>query len=139
MRVSILLALPVMTTLLLAGPASAQQPTLTGPTTSAQQPPITQAAAPNTDHVAKMRAVAQSRMNARRVRIRLMDGTLATGRVVGITNDTVAVQPGPSDEPVLFEFAQMKSIDGPGWPRWTWGAIGVGAAAALIGIVAAAN
>ena len=120
-------------------PTYAQQPTLTGPTTSAQQPPVTQTPAPDTERVAKLRAVAQSRMNARRVRVRLMDGTLATGRVVGVMNDTITVQPAPSDEPVMFEFAKMKSIEGPGWHGWKWLGAGAGAAAAAIAIVAAAD
>jgi hypothetical protein len=88
------------------------------------------------EHIAKVRAVAESRRNARRVEIKLVDGTTVHGRVVGVTDRDISVQPTPSDEPVMVSFDRIDSIGGPGLPRWTYALIGAGAIAGAIAIIA---
>ena len=95
-----------------------------------------QGSAATPDHVAKVRAVAESRRNARRVEIKLVDGTTVYGRVVGVTDRDISVQPTPSDEPVMVAFDRIESIGGPGLPRWTYALIGAGAIAGAIAIIA---
>ena len=88
------------------------------------------------EHIAKVRAVAEARRNARRVEIKLVDGTMVRGRVVGVTDRDISVQPTPSDEPVMLTFDRIDSIGGPGLPRWTYVLIGAGAIAGAIAIIA---
>ena len=105
---------------------------LSGPAPLAAQGP---AATP--EHIAKVRAVAESRRNARRVEIKLVDGTMVRGRVVGVTDRDISVQPTPSDEPVMVTFERIDSIGGPGLPRWTYVLIGAAAISGAIAIIAA--
>ena len=118
--------------------AQAQSPEITNATAAVGVPPVAPSAE-DPERIAKVRADANARRNGRRARIRLVDGSLAYGRIIGVQDNSLALQPTASDEPVMYEFARVRSIEGAGAPRWVWTALGVGAAAAVIGAVAAAN
>ena len=114
-------------------PAVGQQATTPGAAPERQQTDADSTSA----RIEKLRAQAVARRNGRRVRVESFDGTVTRGRVVGVMDRTMAVQPTPSDEPVLFDFANVKSIDGPGLPRRVWIALGVaGTAAVVAGVIA---
>jgi hypothetical protein len=98
-----------------------------------------QAAAPTAEHIARIRAEAASRRNARRVRVTLFDGTRAAGRVVGVTDNDVTIQPTPSDEPVMFTYDKIESIQGAPAPRWVVPVIAAGIVAGVIAVAAAAQ
>ena len=136
-----LLATTLILTLLLTStaPLAAQQQTAPAPPPSSPPSASPAPAGESAARVAKVRADAEARRNARRVRVRMLDGSLATGRVVGVSDRDMAVQPTPSDEPVLLAFDQIDSISGAAKPRWVWTLVGVGIAAAVVAVIAAAD
>lgn len=67
----------------------------------------------------------------RNVRVHLTDGSTKTGRLIGETAEGLAVQPSPSDEPILIPYAQVDSIAA-GMRRWQKIAIAGAAAGALV-------
>lgn len=134
-----LIAALIAVTLIAAPAAAQQQPTAPAPPPSSQPSVSPAPAGDAVARVEKVRADAVARRNARRVRVTLLDGSIATGRVVGVTDRDMAVQPTPSDEPVLLAFDQIDSISGAAKPRWVWTVVGVGIAAAVVGVIAAAN
>lgn len=115
--------------------AQSQQPTTSRAATGVPPVPVVEDA----ERIAKVRADATARRNGRRARVRLVDGSVAYGRIIGVQDDSLALQPTPADEPVMYEFARVRSIEGAGPPAWVWVAAGVGAAAAVIAVVAAAD
>lgn len=70
------------------------------------------------------------------VRIHRRDGTTTVGRLIGETAEGLAVQPSPSDEPVLVPYEEVESI-ATGMRRWQKIALGAGAAGAVLAVLAA--
>ena len=86
----------------------------------------------------KVREEARAIRLNRRVRVRLVDGSVATGRLLAADDKGVTLQPTPSDEPELYEYQRIDAVlPGPGMPRWVWVAVGAGVIVAIVGIAAA--
>jgi hypothetical protein len=110
------------------------------PTVAAQQPPPPQetapAPAPASDQSGADRLREEQRAYmGRNVRVHRTDGTVTTGRLIGETAEGLAVQPSPSDEPVLVPYDEVESI-AVGMRRWQKIALAAGAAGAVLLAVA---
>ena len=114
----------------LTGAVARAQESPAAPTT-AESDARTQPAGSDTD---RLRAE-QRAYFGRNVRVHLTDGTTTTGRLIGETAEGLAVQPSPSDEPVLIPYEKIESI-AVGMRRWQKIAIGLGAAGAALLAVA---
>jgi hypothetical protein len=74
----------------------------------------------------------------RQVRVHLTDGTTAHGRLIGETDQGLAIQPSPSDEPTLIPYDRVESI-ATGMRRWKKIALGFGTAAVAAAIAVGMN
>jgi hypothetical protein len=115
-----------------AGQAAAASP---APTRTAGQATSAPAAAEDPAKASRLSAEQRAYIG-RHVRVHRTDGTTTSGRLLGDSPAGVAVQPSPSDEPVLIPYDQVESIAA-GMRRWKKIAIGAGAAAAVIAVAAA--
>ena len=121
-------------------PGAVQTPTApqtAPPQAAAPQPAAPQAAAPQPTAKGRLREEQRAYIG-RQVRVHLTDGTTAHGRLIGETEQGLAIQPAPSDEPMLIPYEQVESI-AVGMRRWKKIAIGVGAAAAVTALAFGMN
>ena len=110
----------VITAVMVNGSAAAAQPPAQESTAAAQPAPA------RTERLREE----QRAYIGRNVRIHLTDGTTATGRLIGETDQGLSIQPSPSDEPQLIPYDRVESI-AVGMRRWQKIAIGVAAAGAI--------
>ncbi len=106
---------------------------------SSAPPPVAAQPAPAAQPSAKGRLREEQRAYiGREVRVHLTDGTTARGRLIGETDQGLAIQPAPSDEPMMIPYEQVESI-ATGMPRWKKIAMGVGAAGVAVALAVAMN
>ena len=89
------------------------------------------------EKIAQLRTEQQAYMG-RNVRVHLLDGSTARGRLIGETSEGLALQPSPSDEPILIPYEQVESIAS-GMPRWQKIVLGAGAVAAAVAVAVGAS
>jgi hypothetical protein len=88
--------------------------------------------------VSAIQTEARALPTGRSVRVRLTDGTVRRGRVLGSAEQGLTIQPTPADEPELIEFPRIAAIE-TGMTTGRKIAIGAGVAAAVAAIALAAN
>jgi hypothetical protein len=124
-----------MIRLLLAAAIVSSVVVTVSPRVSAQQPPPSPPAggSPEPSGLERLREEQRAYMG-RNVRVHRTDGTIVIGRLIGETSEGLAVQPSPSDEPVLVRYDEIESIAA-GMRRWQKIAIGLAVAGAALAAI----
>ena len=140
MRVRRAIAALLLGVLMLPAPAlagQAQPPTQRPGETPVQgnTPPQQQA---DPGRAEQLKEEARSLRQGRRVRVRLIDGSTRSGRVLGSAEQGITLQPTPADEPEMVEYTRIAAIE-TGLTTGTKVAIGAGIAAAIALAAVAAN